>query len=92
MQVYCSGYPRIDPANVRYSQDTIKGQFGDGKEIGDTFHQLLNRDISVDDIPPIQVIKDESGVYWAHTGNRRLYVFKRLQSLGIVSDIPVFVC
>jgi len=45
----------------------------------------------VDDIESIHVFKDAQGVYWAHSGNRRLYIFKRLQRLGIVATIPVYV-
>jgi len=34
-------------------------------------------------------MKDQQGIYWARSGNRRLYIFKRLQRLGIVTTIPV---
>jgi len=49
----------------------------------------LYQKITVDDIEAIQVVQDDNGEYLALTGNRRLFVYKWLHRLGIVSTIPI---
>jgi len=79
---------RMRPSNIRYTQDSIGSRFTDGSFLSDTFDQLLNRRISVDELEWIEVVR-ESSLYWALTGNRRLYLFRKLEDLGEVHTIPV---
>jgi len=78
----------ILPSEVRYTQDSIGGRFMDGKYLSDTFELLLSGQLSVADIPCIEIAYRD-GAWWAVTGNRRLYLYRRLQQLGLVSEIPV---
>jgi len=57
-----------------------------------TFRELLYCHRTVDDIPAIEVVEDsEEQQWWAVCGNRRLYLYKMLQELGIVTTVPVVV-
>src|SRR6218665_2110788 len=84
-----SGQPRwMRPRNIRYTQDSIGSRFTDGRYLSDTFDQLLNRRISVDELEWIEVVEVRS-LYWALTGNRRLYLYRKLEDLGEIHKIPV---
>ena len=76
------------PRNIRYTQDSIGSRFTDGRYLSDTFDQLLNRRISVDELEWIEVVEVRS-LYWALTGNRRLYLYRKLEDLGEIHKIPV---
>jgi len=79
---------RLDPINIRFTQDSIGGQFTDGRKLEDTFKELLYGRLSVDEIESIEVINQDSS-WWATMGNRRLYIYQKLRRLGIISSIPV---
>ena len=79
---------RLRPSDIRFTQDSIGSRFTDGSYISNTFHDLLFGLKSTDDIDDIEVVQQD-GVWWAITGNRRLYVYRRLQDLGVVTTIPV---
>lgn len=81
---------RLSPSSIFYSQDSISGRFCRGGPISITFEQLLYNEIGVDDIEPITVIW-RWNKWWTLTGNRRLYIYKKLEELGIATDIPVIV-
>lgn len=79
---------RLRPGDIRFTQDSVGSRFTDGRFVSDTFHQLLDGRIRADDIPAIEAVVD-GGKWWAVTGNRRLYVFRLLETLGVVQTIPV---
>src|SRR6218665_3910288 len=79
---------RMRPSDILYTQDSIGGRFTDGRYLSDVFEQLLNRRISVEELGVIEIV-EESFLYWALTGNRRLYLYQKLENLGQVSTIPV---
>ena len=79
---------RLRPSDIRFTQDSIGSRFTDGSYISNTFHDLLFGLKSTDDIEVIEVVQQD-GVRWAITGNRRLYLYRRLQDLGVVTTIPV---
>ena len=79
----------LRPSKIRYCQDTIGSRFSDRRlTLANTFRELLYGDIMVDDIECIEVVSWE-GNWWTYTGNRRLYLYKRLEDLGIISHISV---
>ena len=51
---------------------------------------LLHKIQTADDIEMIEVVRRPYGLWWARTGNRRLYVYKALYNLRIIDTIPVF--
>src|SRR6218665_156259 len=79
---------RLRPSEVLFTQDSIGGRFQDRVYLTETFEELLYRRITPDEIEPIEVVL-RRGIWWALTGNRRLYLYKKLQPLGIVQTIPV---
>lgn len=79
---------RLRPRDIRFTQDSIGSRFTDGRYLSDTFEELLNRRISVDQLEWIEVVEERS-LYWALTGNRRLYLYRKLEDLGEVNTIPV---
>src|SRR6218665_1138556 len=79
---------RMRPSDILYTQDSIGGRFTDGRYLSDVFEQLLNRRISVEELGVIEVV-EERLLHWALSGNRRLYLYQKLQNLGQVSTIPV---
>ena len=45
----------VDPLTVRFTHDRISSKFRDGNSLDYTIEQLLRRELSKDDIPPIEV-------------------------------------
>jgi hypothetical protein len=80
---------QISPSDILYSQDSISYRFTDGKTLEETFRLLLNEKLAADDIEPIDVVKDDSGRWWALHGNRRLFLYKMLKRFGLIDLIPV---
>src|SRR6218665_224049 len=78
----------ICPRKIRYTQDSIKEEFTDGRHMSDTLEALLYSHLSVDDLEPIEVVR-EYGKWWALTGNRRLYLYRKLEELGVIHTITV---
>ena len=81
---------RLKPKEIRFTQDSVASRFRDGMYLSDTFEQILYRRITPDDIEAIQVV-EENGVWLALTGNRRLYIYRKLENLGIISTVPVVI-
>jgi hypothetical protein len=77
------------PSQIFFSQDNIKSRFSDNKTLEDTFRKLLNDELTEDDIEPIEVVKDGSGLWWALHGHRRLFLYKILERIHHVDAIPV---
>ena len=80
--------PRLKPSEIRYSQDSIGGRFMDGRSLSTTLQQLLSNAVTPDTIPCIEVVIREDS-YYALTGNRRLFLYKKLENAGLLDDIPV---
>ena len=88
------GVNMLAPSQIRYSQDSISNTFGDntdhaGQYIGETLDEIVRDPSEVDFIPNISVFN--IGVKWYTLDNRRLWVFKRAEELGILSSIEVYV-
>lgn len=82
----------LAPSNIHYSQDSISNRFGQctqhaGVLIGKTLDDLLSGKISINDISRIEVVSRD-GIYRS-ADNRRLWIFKKLESLGECSKVPV---
>lgn len=60
-----------------------------GKSIGDTVDDIMLKRCRLEDIPNISVVK--KGDVWVSEDNRRLWVFKALESLGQCDKISVIV-
>uniref|UniRef100_K1RC87 Uncharacterized protein n=1 Tax=Magallana gigas TaxID=29159 RepID=K1RC87_MAGGI len=58
-----------------------------GRSIGDTVDDILLERCNIKDIPKISVVK--KGEKWVTADNRRLWIFKTLESLGHCATISV---
>lgn len=65
---------KMDPGKIRYTQDSIKGSYKDGRSVEDTVASLKSGEVGADDIPPIRIFEQYGKVY--SLDNRRLYTFK----------------
>jgi hypothetical protein len=81
---------RLSPSSIRFSQNSISREFshGVGASITELFRQVVAGEISVDNVEKISVFRHEDS-YWVYRGNRRLFVFQKLETRGIIKSIVV---
>ena len=86
----------LKPLDIRYTHDQITAHFNDGRSMLSTFIGLLYKKIGIKfggrDVPPIEVMQTEERnqkVWFVVNGNRRLYIFKKLQKCGALTDMQV---
>lgn len=63
-----------DPRSIRFSQDSIKGTFKDGRRIQEVIDDLMAGRLSAADLPPIRIFEREGKLFTLD--NRRLYAFQ----------------
>lgn len=90
----------LKPSEVRYTHDQITAHFSDGRSMLQTFIALLYGRVEIrlggNDVPPIEVMQTydteggkESKLWYVVNGNRRLYVFRRLERCGAMTTMQV---
>ena len=86
----------LRPSDIRYTHDQITAHFNDGRTMLSTFVGLLYGKIGIKfgdkDVSPIEVMQTEEKsqkVWYVVNGNRRLYVFKKLQKCGAITNMQV---
>ncbi|XP_056015979.1 uncharacterized protein LOC130053218 isoform X2 [Ostrea edulis] len=82
----------LAPSDIYFSQDSISNRFGVStrhynKSIGETLDDILRGQCSINDIPTISVVSKRN--VWVTADNRRLWIFKKLQTLGKCEKITV---
>ena len=85
---------KLAPSEIRFSQDSISNSFRAstyhaGQYIGETLDEIVRNPDTVDRIPNISVFNIDGT--WITLDNRRLWVFKKAEELGIVCFIDVSV-
>ena len=78
---------RLKPSEIFYSQDSISKKFNNGKTIYSTLDECRDNSFKVALIPNIRVCQKNER--WYTLDNRRLWVFKRLEEEGRITDIEV---
>ena len=78
----------LPPSEILYSQDSIKDRFQDGRQLAYTFAEILYGRLDMNSLRPISCISS-NGRIWAVSGNRRLYIMKKLQEAGIITATSV---
>ena len=77
----------MDPAKIRYSQESISFRWSDYSKYEDTIYDTLDElksgEISLDDFPPIRVYRHANE--WWTLDHRRLWVFKEYR-LWVLSN------
>ena len=90
----------LKPSEVRYTHDQITAHFSDGRSMLQTFIALLYGRVEIrlggNDVPPIEVMQTremeggkEGNLWYVVNGNRRLFVFRRLERCGALTTMQV---
>ena len=77
----------MKPSNIYYSQDSIKDKFDNGYTIYGTYNACVKHTFVIDKIPTIRVCQIGGKFYTLD--NRRLWVFRKLEANGYITNIPV---
>ena len=81
---------RLNPKDIRYTQDSISNKFSNGVKVDDLIDSLKAGTVTPDDIPAIRVAKINEKIY--SLDNRRLFAYKTagIKSVPVqwVSNIP----
>lgn len=83
---------KLKPSDIHFSQDSISNTFGKKTQhrntyTGETLDELINGTATVFSIPTISVFQYKGK--WLISDNRRLWVFRMAEELGILRSIPV---
>jgi len=80
----------LSPSQIRFTQDSIQDDFGreEGRSLEDTFRELLYGEVTVDEIRRLSVVRHE-GAHWVVSGNRRLYLYRKLEALRRITMVSV---
>ena len=78
---------RLKPSEIFYSQDSISNKFNNGDTIDSTLNECRYNSFKVALIPNIRVCQKNGR--WYTLDNRRLWIFKRLEEEGRITDIEV---
>ena len=84
------GFIQVDPQRIRFQHSRIRPHFsGCGRSVQSTLDSIRNKEITPQEIPPIQVIvgpdeNDGLGPWYFSLNNRRLWVFKRCREEGLL--------
>jgi len=65
---------KIDPSEIRYSQNSISSTFKNGQKVSELIDNLKNGYINPSDVEPIRIVEKDGRIY--SLDNRRLYAFK----------------
>jgi len=71
----------VRPRDILFTKALIKPHFSCGQSIVKTLDALRQRQITIEKIPKIDVRISE-GKFWAYEGNRRLWMYRQLESEG----------
>lgn len=77
------GVIRLSPSSIYFTHSRIRPQFtGCNKVIADTLLEIVDGVTRIVDIPLITVIENQ-GCFFS-LNNRRLYLFKQLEDMGLI--------
>lgn len=73
----------LKPSDIRFTTNEVQDRFDNNIKLTETLAQLENKEITIDDIPNIQVVWSEKHWDWYTLNNRRLWVFQELEKKGL---------
>lgn len=77
----------MKPSNIYFSQDSIRNTFDNGQSIHSTLQACEQNPMAICQIPTIRVCMKNGR--WYTLDNRRLWVFKKLEESGRITDVDV---
>jgi hypothetical protein len=78
----------MKPSELRFTHDSVKGDFQDGHSMDETLKQVIDGTIPISRIPPL-VVMYYQGAWYVVRGNRRLYLYQKLESNGKLRYVKV---
>ncbi|XP_020900190.1 uncharacterized protein LOC110238849 [Exaiptasia diaphana] len=72
----------LKPSDIRFTTNAIPDRFDNNIQLTETLLQLQNKEITMEDIPRMQVVWSEEHWEWYTLNNRRLWVFQQLEKDG----------
>lgn len=78
----------LRPSKIRFSQGSIGCRFSNGTPLTCVFAHPISGSLKVTDLPGIEVLS-MNGHWWTVTGNRRLFLYRKLEEVGVVETISV---
>lgn len=77
----------MKPSEIFFSQDSIKNTFEYGQSIKDTLRMCQEDPMAIHQIPTMRVCMKNGK--WFTLDNRRLWIFRRLEEGGHITDVDV---
>lgn len=77
----------MKPSEIYFSQDSIKNTFEYGQSIHDTLKKCQEDPMAIHQIPTMRVCMKNGK--WFTLDNRRLWIFRRLEEGGHITDVDV---
>lgn len=78
----------LRPSEIRYSTRSIESYFSSGTPLPQVFAHLISGSLKVMDLPRIEVYSTDER-WWTLDGNRRLFLYRKLENAGVVETIHV---
>lgn len=72
----------LKPSEIRFTKNVLASKFDNGIPLLETFTQLKNEEILLEDIPLIEVVFYPEKWEWYTFNNRRLWVLRELEKVG----------
>lgn len=72
----------LKPSEIRFTKNLIASRFDNGIPLLETFTQIKNGEILIEDIPLIEVVFFAEKWEWYTLNNRRLWVLQELEKIG----------
>lgn len=72
----------LKPSEIRFTKNVVASKFDNGIPLKETFTQIKNGEILLEDIPLIEVVFYPEKWEWYTLNNRRLWVLKELEKVG----------
>lgn len=83
---------KLKPSQIYFSHIKISSNFtGCGNPLAETLQDLIDGKITVENIPKIKVyyFQTSDGIKYLSENNRRLWVFKQLESMNLIDNVSV---
>lgn len=72
----------LKPSEIRFTKNLLPSKFDNGIPLAETFTQIKNGEILLEDIPLIEVVFYPEKWEWYTLNNRRLWVLQELEKIG----------
>lgn len=72
----------LKPSEIRFTKNILASKFDNGIPLVETFTQIKNGEILLEDIPLIEVVFYPEKWEWYTLNNRRLWVLRELEKVG----------